>query len=129
LCIETTRRLRASGDIVEYIDIYPAFVVNYKTEDGKHRNKKFRMSTIGFDAAFEDAIDFYAEVHGLSDDLAEEIMGYEPSRRMFTHDLYDGLVKRCRSRRISYPTQAEIAEMLKGSEPRPSKYADEYFMR
>lgn len=67
----------------------------------------FRVSTHGYNEAYEKAVETYCEIHNLTDEQYVELLGRMPSKDVFTGCLLDAILKRGHR-----ATKAEIQSKL-----------------
>ncbi|MGL5007725.1 MAG: hypothetical protein ACRC53_10280 [Plesiomonas sp.] len=72
----------------------PQFVIAYKNSDGRYTRRTIRIRTYGLTVAFKIAVEFYAEVYGLSREERNKLLTQEVSRDVFTDYLYPRFIAR-----------------------------------
>jgi len=88
----------------------PVFVVRFP---GYGRGQKeFRISQLGYDCAFSQAIEYYAHIHCLSEAEKKILSGLKPHPDLFLHTLRLELL-----RRGIIITAARVERMLSGEQP------------
>ncbi|MDX1296653.1 MAG: hypothetical protein R3260_00220 [Pseudomonas sp.] len=89
--------------------IKPVFVVQMPGYGKGQRD--FSIKRLGFDEAFNQAVDYYCLIHGLDDQEQIILLGLKPSPDLFIHTLRLSLLKRG-----FIITAAEVQAMLNQGE-------------